>query len=68
MQIIGELPDVQIKYKDLIVPLQTLGCNDNETARLLFSDLVVAITEQEPSAPVRAYFDVMDKCMLTHIR
>lgn len=52
MQIIGELPDVQILYKDIIIPLQTLGGNDNETARLLFADLVVSITEQEPSARV----------------
>lgn len=67
MQIIGELPDVQILYKDIIIPLQTLGGNDNETARLLFADLVVSITEQEPSARV-CVLVWRHECMLADIQ
>lgn len=40
---LGELPDIQIKYMDLLVPLQALGCNDNEIARLLHTKVVVSI-------------------------
>ncbi|KAI9317523.1 hypothetical protein BX666DRAFT_1857295, partial [Dichotomocladium elegans] len=47
---VGELPDVQIKHKEIIEPLQTLGRNDNEIARLLHSALVVSITHNAESA------------------
>ncbi|KAL0088017.1 hypothetical protein F4703DRAFT_1975680 [Phycomyces blakesleeanus] len=41
---IGELPDIQIKYMELIDPLQALARKDNEIARLLHTNLVVSIS------------------------
>lgn len=41
----GELPDIQIKHADLIVPLQALGRSDNEIARLLHAGIIVATTQ-----------------------
>ncbi|XP_022110985.1 DNA-dependent protein kinase catalytic subunit-like isoform X2 [Acanthaster planci] len=35
----GDLPDIQIKYSDLIAPLQALAQRDASLARLLFSSL-----------------------------
>ncbi|KAG0180275.1 hypothetical protein DFQ29_000972 [Apophysomyces sp. BC1021] len=40
---VGELPDIQIKHRELIEPLQALGRKDNEIARLLHAGLVVSI-------------------------
>ncbi|KAF7728429.1 hypothetical protein EC973_006107 [Apophysomyces ossiformis] len=40
---VGELPDIQVKYRELITPLQALGRNDNEIARMLHAKLIVSI-------------------------
>ncbi|CAF1392236.1 unnamed protein product [Adineta steineri] len=40
---IGELPDIQIRYSDIIIPLQALAQYDNYTARLLYSNLFTSI-------------------------
>lgn len=49
---VGDLPDIQILYQDLILPLQALGEKDIEIARALYRILVVAIasaSEERPS-------------------
>ncbi|KAI8329229.1 hypothetical protein BC941DRAFT_384857 [Chlamydoabsidia padenii] len=40
---VGELPDIQIKYSELIRPLQALGRTDPNVARILYTQLVAAI-------------------------
>ena len=40
---IGELPDIQIRYSDIIIPLQALAQYDNHTARLLYATLFASI-------------------------
>ena len=40
---IGELPDIQIRNSDIIIPLQALAQYDNHTARLLYASLFTSI-------------------------
>ena len=40
---IGELPDIQIRYSDIIIPLQALAQYDNHIARLLYVNLFTSI-------------------------
>ena len=40
---IGELPDIQIRSSDLIIPLQALAQYDNQIARLLYSSLFTSM-------------------------
>ncbi|CAF3679511.1 unnamed protein product [Rotaria sp. Silwood1] len=40
---IGELPDIQIRFSDIIIPLQALSQYDNHIARLLYSNLFISI-------------------------
>ncbi|CAM4805641.1 unnamed protein product [Rotaria magnacalcarata] len=40
---IGELPDIQIRFSDIIIPLQALAQYDNHIARLLYSNLFTSI-------------------------
>lgn len=40
---VGELPDIQIKHKELIVPLQVLSQKDVEISRMLFTTLFVSV-------------------------
>ncbi|UJR22353.1 hypothetical protein I4U23_025415 [Adineta vaga] len=40
---IGELPDIQIRYSDIIIPLQALAQYDNHIARLLYASLFTSI-------------------------
>jgi hypothetical protein len=40
---LGELPDVQISFKDLLLPLEVLARADHNISRLLYSSLVVGI-------------------------
>lgn len=44
----GELPDIQIKPKDLIEPLQALAKKESTLARLIFSQLFKAIITSIP--------------------
>jgi hypothetical protein len=43
--LIGELPDIQINYKDLLLPLEILASADYNISRLLYSSLVVGIVK-----------------------
>ncbi|KAI8075324.1 hypothetical protein BC940DRAFT_249003 [Gongronella butleri] len=43
---VGELPDIQIKYSELIEPLQTVGRADLYVARILFTSILVATTSK----------------------
>jgi DNA-dependent protein kinase catalytic subunit len=40
---IGELPDIQIRVSDIIIPLQALAQYDDHTARLLYASLFTSI-------------------------
>ncbi|CAF1189299.1 unnamed protein product, partial [Adineta ricciae] len=40
---IGELPDIQIRFSDIIIPLQALAQYDNHIARLLYASLFTSI-------------------------
>lgn len=40
---IGDFPDIQIKFSDLIVPIQALAQRDNTIAMVLFNDLIGSI-------------------------
>lgn len=42
----GEIPDVQIKNKDLLMPLEILATADYNISRLLYSSLVVSIVNE----------------------
>jgi len=44
---VGELPDIQIKYADVITPLQALACSDTDIARTLFVKLAISISSSE---------------------
>jgi DNA-dependent protein kinase catalytic subunit len=67
---IGELPDIQIRSSDIIIPLQALSQYDNHIARLLYSSLFTSIltsledilTEDEYSDLIKTIqqrFDIM---------
>lgn len=43
---IGELPDIQISYKDLLSPLEVISGSDYNISRLLFSSLIVGIVNE----------------------
>ena len=45
---VGELPDIQIKHSELIVPLQALAQLDSKTGMKLFSSLLNAIISKLP--------------------
>jgi DNA-dependent protein kinase catalytic subunit len=48
---VGDLPDIQILYQDLILPLQSLGQKDIETARILYRMLVISIADASAERP-----------------
>ncbi|CAO3576402.1 unnamed protein product [Absidia cylindrospora] len=53
---VGELPDIQIKYSELIEPLQALGRSDQTIASILYTQLVVGIgSNAESSASKEDY-------------
>ncbi|CAF0948619.1 unnamed protein product, partial [Didymodactylos carnosus] len=56
---IGELPDIQIKYSDIIIPLQALAQYDNYTARILYSNLFIAILQQIESRSKDEYLETL---------
>ncbi|KAG0937620.1 hypothetical protein G6F57_007384 [Rhizopus arrhizus] len=43
---VGELPDIQISYKDLLSPLEVISGSDYNISRLLFSSLIVGIVNE----------------------
>ncbi|ESO12540.1 hypothetical protein HELRODRAFT_159097 [Helobdella robusta] len=43
----GELPDIQIKHRHLIAPLQALAQRDGQTSRLLFTSLFKGIVTEQ---------------------
>ena len=45
---VGELPDIQIKHSELIVPLQALAQLDSKTGMKLFSSLLNAVISKLP--------------------
>ncbi|KAJ3024385.1 UNVERIFIED_CONTAM: hypothetical protein HDU68_008221 [Siphonaria sp. JEL0065] len=44
----GELPDIEIKHKEVIGPLQSLAARDNDISRQLFSLLTSQMTLDDP--------------------
>ncbi|KAI9251048.1 hypothetical protein BY458DRAFT_559563 [Sporodiniella umbellata] len=44
---VGELPDIQISYKDLLNPLEVVSSSDYNVSRLLYSSLVVGIVTED---------------------
>jgi DNA-dependent protein kinase catalytic subunit len=48
----GELPDVQIKAKEIIVPLQALARKDDILARMFFSTFVKSLLQCIPDVRV----------------
>ena len=40
---IGDFPDIQIKFRELIAPMQALAQRDDTVAMLLFGDLVGSV-------------------------
>ncbi|CAO3672189.1 unnamed protein product [Umbelopsis ramanniana] len=48
---VGDLPDIQILYQDLILPLQSLGQKDIEIARILYRMLVISIADASAERP-----------------
>jgi len=62
---VGELPDIQIKHSELIVPLQALAQLDSKMATKLFSTLLNSIISKVPdklndSSVDRVYSDLQD--------
>ncbi|KAJ3073015.1 hypothetical protein HDU98_002395 [Podochytrium sp. JEL0797] len=43
----GELPDIEIKHKDLLEPLQSLSNHDNDISRHLLSSLISQMASQQ---------------------
>lgn len=62
---LGELPDIQIKYMDLLVPLQAIGCNDNAFARLLHTKMVVGIANDAQRSGRLVRTRVLQKLLVT---
>ena len=57
---IGELPDIQIRYSDIIIPLQALAQYDNQIARLLYASLFTSILNSlEDKLTSDEYFDLI---------
>jgi len=57
---IGELPDIQIRSSDIIIPLQALSQYDNHIARLLYSSLFTSIlTSLEDKLSEDEYSDLI---------
>jgi DNA-dependent protein kinase catalytic subunit len=57
---IGELPDIQIRSSDIIIPLQALSQYDNHIARLLYSTLFTSIlTSLEDKLSEDEYFELI---------
>ena len=46
LNLIGELPDIEINHGDLINPLQALAQRDLDISRILFTSLFVSIYNQ----------------------
>ncbi|KAI8883147.1 hypothetical protein K501DRAFT_333495 [Backusella circina FSU 941] len=42
---LGELPDIQIGYMDIIKPLEKLACSDYNISRMIYCNLVVSIVK-----------------------
>jgi DNA-dependent protein kinase catalytic subunit len=58
---IGELPDIQIRYSDIIIPLQALAQYDNHIARLLYASLFTSIlTSLEDKLSNDEYTELID--------
>ncbi|KAI8641990.1 hypothetical protein BD408DRAFT_483034 [Parasitella parasitica] len=54
----GEIPDVQISHKDLLLPLEVLATADYNISRLLYSSLACSIiNEMQESLAVQDYED-----------
>jgi len=59
---IGELPDIQIRNSDIIIPLQALAQYDNHTARLLYASLFTSILNAlEEKLSSDEYYDLIQK-------
>ena len=57
---IGELPDIQIRFSDIIIPLQALAQNDNHIARLLYGTLFTSmLTSLEEHLPTDDYSELI---------
>ncbi len=57
---IGELPDIQIRYSDIIIPLQALAQYDNQIARLLYASLFTSILNSlEDKLSSDEYYDLI---------
>ncbi|CAO3615261.1 unnamed protein product [Cunninghamella echinulata] len=55
---IGELPDIQIKYSELVEPLKALGRMDPFVARTLYTQLIVSIAKNaEKNGSKENYID-----------
>ncbi len=58
---IGELPDIQIRYSDIIIPLQALAQYDNHIARLLYSNLFSSmLTSLEDKLSSDEYLELIE--------
>jgi DNA-dependent protein kinase catalytic subunit len=58
---IGELPDIQIRFSDIIIPLQALAQYDNHIARLLYSNLFTSIlTSLEDKLSADEYSELIE--------
>ncbi|CAF2644461.1 unnamed protein product [Rotaria sp. Silwood2] len=58
---IGELPDIQIRFSDIIIPLQALAQYDDHIARLLYSNLFTSIlTSLEDKLLNDEYIELID--------
>ncbi|CAF0848203.1 unnamed protein product, partial [Adineta ricciae] len=57
---IGELPDIQIRYSDIIIPLQALAQYDNHIARLLYASLFTSMLNAlEDRLSSDEYYDLL---------
>ncbi|CAM6110405.1 unnamed protein product [Calypogeia fissa] len=50
---IGELPDIEIKYEEILIPLAALAQNDATFARLLLTLICRAIYACQPNTPLK---------------
>ena len=59
LNLIGELPDIEINHGDLINPLQALAQRDLDISRILFTSLFVSIYNQldNNNMQVKYYLD-----------
>ncbi|ORE12935.1 hypothetical protein BCV71DRAFT_230098, partial [Rhizopus microsporus] len=61
---VGDLPDIQITYKDLLTPLEVLSSADHSISRLLFSSIVIGVVNENER---EEYKEQVAQCIINNL-